>query len=176
MRRHRHIVRTANSVRCSATNAYLTLHPERNTRWLFLGCRAPPSPSTAHASIAGSRCASHHRPQVLRTSSSMRRASEGWHPDARKPSIPDSPVQWSTPTRPVWNRRWNYSWSWWPPCLKGKKAFTRGYSIHSECLINNYICFPAHTFRSLFYACNSVICLNFYQNSESVFIFVKRAI
>ena len=43
----------------------------------FLGCRSPPSPSTAHASIAGSRCASHHRPQVLRTSSSMRRASEG---------------------------------------------------------------------------------------------------
>ena len=30
MRRHWHIARTGNSVRCSATNAYLTLHPWRN--------------------------------------------------------------------------------------------------------------------------------------------------
>ena len=35
------IARTLNCWRCWATNAYLTLHPWRNTRWLFLGCRAP---------------------------------------------------------------------------------------------------------------------------------------
>ena len=35
VRRQRHIACTENNGRCAATNAYLTLHSWRNTRWLF---------------------------------------------------------------------------------------------------------------------------------------------
>ena len=69
-----------------------TLHPWRNTRWQFLGCRAPRSPASARASAAGSRHPSIHLPGAAQTDASTHTASVDSRRAALKPPPPNTPL------------------------------------------------------------------------------------